>query len=245
MKKLILISAACLLAASLNACQKECPAAAECPPCPDCPASTGVCGVDLPKIDNTLIEVGAEEIALPKPALSDTSLNDALKQRRSVRQYTEESLKLQDVSNLLWAGNGINREDGKRTAPSARNMQSVTMYALFEKGAYKYDHKDHKLVRLSTEDLRPLKQAPMELVFTSNFGGDQPNDDPARALDLAHIRGIDAGTVSQNVALYCATAGLGTVIRMIRERDENMVKALNIADSEYILFNMAVGYEKK
>ena len=248
MKKFLLISLACLSLTAMGACNNSCPnadnaqPAAECPPCPECPSS-GVCGVDLPKTDDTLIQAGAEEIALPKPALPDVSLEEALKNRRSVREYTDQGLKLQDVSNLLWAANGINREDGKRTAPSARNMQSVTIYALFEQGAYKYDHTAHKLIRLTDADMRPLKQAPMELVFTSSFG--DPTDDPAKALDLAHIRGVDAGTVAQNTALYCSAAGLATVIRMIRERNDDFVKALSITDKEYILFNMAIGYEKK
>lgn len=251
MKKIIFLSLVFSSLVTFAACQKECP---ECPQCAykSAPTVSTACGMAedsakdaqpaaKPVADTAVIEAGAEEIVLPKPVLGDVTLEKVLQDRRSVRQYTEDPLKLQDVSNLLWAANGINREDGKRTAPSAMNKQSVTIYATFEKGAYKYDHVNHKLVRLSTEDLRPLKQAPMELIFTSNL----VNDDPAKGLDFALMRGIDSGTVAQNAALYCAAAGLGTVIRMIRQRDEQTVKALNIAENEHILFNMAVGYEKK
>ncbi len=250
--KRILICMAGVVLFGLSACQKPC----ECPECPACAEAT-VCepsavqdaAAEAPAAakagDETLIVAGAEEIVLPKPIAIDVTLTKALEDRRSVRSYdAEKALKLQDVSNLLWSAYGVNREDGKRTAPSARNLQSVTIFALFEKGAYKYDHTAHKLVRLSEADLRPLKVAPMELLMSSNFTGDNA-DDPAKALDFATIRGIDAGVVGQNVHLYCAAAGLATVIRMQRERTEAVVSGLGLTDKDHLIFNMAIGYEQK
>ena len=252
--KRIFICMAGILLFGLSACQKpcECPVSAETAVC-EAPAAQDQAAdqaVQAPAaakvVDETPIVAGTEEIVLPKPVDTEVTLTKALEERRSVRSYdAEKALKLQDVSNLLWSAYGVNREDGKRTAPSAMNKQSVTIYALFEKGAYKYDHTNHKLVRLSEADIRPLKIAPMELMITSNFGSDNPDADPAKALDLATIRGIDSGVVAQNVHLYCAAAGLATVIRMQRQRDEAIVSGLGLSDKDYLIFNMAIGYEQK
>ena len=254
--KRTLICIAGMLLFGLSACQKpcECPVADEPVACgvPEQAAAPEAAAPEAaapeaakPAADETPITAGAEEIVLPKPVATDVTLTKALEERRSVRSYdAEKNLKLQDVSNLLWSAYGVNRPDGKRTAPSARNMQSATIYALFEKGAYKYDHAAHKLIRLSEADLRPLKVAPMELLVTSNFTGDNA-DDPAKAVDYATIRGIDTGVVAQNVHLYCAAAGLATVIRMQRTRDDAIVSGLQLTDNDHLIFNMAIGYEQK
>lgn len=254
MKKLILIFAACSLF-SLAACQNECkcPEPAPCEtaapaaeaPAPAPEAAKPAPEAAKPEMTKTAIEVGGEEIALPKPIPESKSLTECLQARRSIRTYTDEMISLEQLSALLWSGNGINREDGKRTAPSAMNKQSVTIYVTFEKGAYKYDHQNHKLVRLSDQDVRPLKAAPVELLLTSNLVNDKPGDDPAKSLDFALMRGIDSGTVAQNIALYCAAQDIATVIRMQRGDTDALKSALNLADNEYPLFNMALGFESK
>ena len=251
MKKLVLICAACSLF-TLGACQKEC----QCPEPVSCEAAAAreaakpaeeaaKPAAEAAKVEmtKTAIEVGGEEIALPKPIPETKSLTECLQARRSVRTYTDEMISLEQLSGVLWSGNGINREDGKRTAPSARNMQSVSIYVLFEKGAYKYDHKDHKLVRISEGDVRPVKAAPVELLLTSNLAGDT-SDDVEKTLNFILLRGIDSGTVSQNIALYCAAQNIATVIRMQRNDVDVLKSALKLADNEYPLFNMALGFEK-
>ncbi len=183
-------------------------------------------------VAKTAIPFGEAEIALPKPAAATASLTDSLQKRRSIRAYTQDVISLEQLSALLWAANGINREDGKRTAPSAMNKQSVSIFVASEKGAYKYDHVNHKLARVSEDDLRPVKLAPVELIMTSNHENEL-------------IRGIDSGTVSQNVALYCAAEELATVIRMMRGDQSELQKALQIEANDLPLFNMAIGFEKK
>ena len=183
-------------------------------------------------VTKTAINVGEAEIALPKPLPTKATLTEAREKRRSIRAYTDEMLSLEQLSALLWSANGINREDGKRTAPSAMNKQSVTIFAAFEKGTYRYDHKDHKLVLVSNDDLRPVKLAPLELIFTSNG-------------DKEILNGIDAGTASQNAALYCAVEDLATVIRMQRGDQAELQAALKLDPKDVPLFNMAIGFEKK
>ena len=59
-----------------------------------------------------------------------SSVMKALSDRRSDREYANKELSLQDLSDLLWAANGINRPDGKRTAPSALNKQDIDIYVI-------------------------------------------------------------------------------------------------------------------
>ena len=241
-----------LLTMSLVGCSSKCKetvcdcAAAEVVKCDVAQADDVVKGDDkaATKADGEAIVPGAEEIVLPKYAAVDVTLTKSLEKRRSVRAYTDKMPTLQDVSNLLWAANGINREDGKRTAPSARNKQSVTLFVAFEKGTDRYDHTAHKLVRTSESDVRTIKEAPMELIFTSNHVGAPEDTTPEKQQFNALIRGIDAGVVSQNAALYCAAVDLATVIRMYRDRSPELVEALKLTDVDALLFNMAIGYEK-
>ena len=190
--------------------------------------------------DSAPIVAEGETIALPTPVPTAVTLTKALESRRSVRAYGEGMGSIQDVSNLLWSANGINREDGKRTAPSARNLQSVSIYVAFQSGTYFYDFKGHQLVRRTSEDLRSIKEAPMELIFTSNLAP-KPEDDASKQEFYALLRGIDAGTASENAALYCAAAGLGTVIRMYHEPPASVVSALKLDPAEKPLFFMPVG----
>ncbi len=190
--------------------------------------------------DSAPIVAEGETIALPTPVPTAVTLTKALESRRSVRAYGEGMVSIQDVSNLLWSANGINREDGKRTAPSARNLQSVSIYVAFQSGTYFYDFKGHQLVRRTSEDLRSIKEAPMELIFTSNLAPN-PEDDASKQEFYALLRGIDAGTASENAALYCAAAGLGTVIRMYHEPPASVVSALKLDPAEKPLFFMPVG----
>lgn len=182
---------------------------------------------------NTPIAVGEAEISLPKPLPVKATLTETLQKRRSIRSYTDQMISLEQLSGLLWSANGVNRDNGMRTAPSARNQQSVSLFVTFEKAAYRYDHTAHKIIRVAEGDLRPVKAAPVELIVTSAFP------------DNELIQGIDAGVVSENAALYCAAEDLATVIRMMRGDQSELQKALGMEPNNRPLFNMAVGYEAK
>jgi hypothetical protein len=79
---------------------------------------------------------------------------EALSARQSGRSFSDRAVELRRLSNLLWAAFGINREDGRRTAPSARNRQEIDLYVALESGLYLYDAAAHRLVQLLTENLR-------------------------------------------------------------------------------------------
>jgi nitroreductase len=78
----------------------------------------------------------------------------AFAQRASVHEWSEKDLGLQDLSDLLWAADGVNRPDGRRTAPSAMNAQDVDIYVFMKDGAYKYDAAAHALAPIVAGDYR-------------------------------------------------------------------------------------------
>ena len=185
-------------------------------------------------------------VALPTPQTSGGKpLMQALKERKSVRDFGPELLSRQVLSNLLWAAWGINREDGRRTAPSASNRQEIDVYVIMADGAYVYDAKANALKPVAQTDMRKLAgtqeyaaDAPVNLVYvadTAKLGG----DDAAR---LA-IANADTGFISQNVYLFCASEGLATVVRASVDRAD-LGKALNLRADQRIILAQSVGYAK-
>ena len=120
----------------------------------------------------------SKPIPLPAPKLdSSKSFAQALKDRKTTREYSTQNLPEQTISNLLWAAWGINRPDsGRRTAPSALNRQEIELYIATDKGIYLYDPKGHALVPVASGDFRqqtytqaPFKDAPVHLVFVADL----------------------------------------------------------------------------
>src|ERR1017187_3161987 len=97
-----------------------------------------------------------KSIQLPSPQTEiGKPLMQALKQRQSSRSFASKPLPPQELSNLLWAADGINRpESGKRTAPSAVNWQEVDVYVALPQALYLYEAKTHTLVPAVGKDLR-------------------------------------------------------------------------------------------
>ncbi|MCU0580457.1 MAG: nitroreductase family protein, partial [Desulfobacterota bacterium] len=82
-------------------------------------------------------------------------LEKALQERKSVRSYDSgRILSLGEISRLLWAADGVNRDNGKRTAPSALARYPVEVLAALPQGVYRYEPKPHRLIRVLTEDIR-------------------------------------------------------------------------------------------
>jgi SagB-type dehydrogenase family enzyme len=169
-----------------------------------------------------------------------------LKERKSVRAFSSQDLSEQTLSNLLWAACGINRPDGRRTAPSAMNRQEIDIYVVTAKGAWLYDAKEHLLKPVAAGDLRTLagtqewvKEAPVNLVYvadTAKMGG---GDEEARTL----YSGADTGFIAQNVYLYCASEELATVVRASVDRPA-LSKALGLRPEQKIILAQTVGHPK-
>ena len=189
-----------------------------------------------------------DSVALPKPVTTGGKpLMQALSERQTTRAFTEEKLSPQMLSNLLWAAFGINRPDGKRTAPSAVNWQEVQIYVVMAEASYLYDPKANRLEPVATGDLRPLTgtqdfvaKAPVNLVYVSDSAKTTRVEEPDRSL----YSGADVGFIAQNVYLFCASEGLGTVVRGSVKKPE-LAKALNLNTDQKVVLSQTVGYPKR
>ena len=191
-------------------------------------------------------DVALADIRLPAPRMEGGKpLLTALKERQSSRAFSAKPLPMQLVSDLLWAAFGINRPDSdKRTAPSARNWQEIDVYVVMPEGAYLYDAKGNTLRAVVKGDFRGqtgmqpfVAAAPINLVLVA----DPSRMKGASAGDLALYYGADAAFISQNVYLFCASEGLGTVVRGLVDR-QALAEALKLPDSLRIVFAQTVGY---
>jgi SagB-type dehydrogenase family enzyme len=190
-----------------------------------------------------------QTIQLPAPQMDGgMPLMKALKLRCTTREYAADALPAQELSNLLWAACGINRPDiGKRTAPTAMNKQEIDVYAALPEGLYLYDAKAHSLNLVVAQDLRGatgkqefVKDAPVNLVFVANYT--RMGEGPQEMKDF--YAAMDTGYISQNVYLYCASAGLVTVARGWVDKDA-LAKAMNLGADQKIMLAQTVGYPKK
>jgi SagB-type dehydrogenase family enzyme len=194
-------------------------------------------------------DVSAREFAridLPAPDIEGgVPLMRALALRHTSRSFDTRELPPQALSNLLWAAAGINRpESGKRTAPTARNWQEIDIYVAMEEGLYLYDPDQHALIPVLAGDLRALTGtqdfaawAPVNLVYVADYNrmGKAP-EDVKKAYSWA-----DTGFIAQNVYLYCASAGLASVVRGLVDREE-LEKAMELPGHKHVVFGHTVGY---
>lgn len=174
-------------------------------------------------------------------------LMDALAKRATSRAFDPvKEIPAQDLANLLWAAFGVNRTDGRRTAPSARNFRETDIYVLTRAGVFVYDAPGHRLQRISEEDVRALggmqpfvKDAPVTLVYVADLTrmGTGPKED--RML-MAHL---DVGFVAENASLYCASVGLATGVRAMIDRAA-LAPKLQLRESQVIVLAQSVGYPK-
>ena len=188
-------------------------------------------------------------IQLPQPQMEGGKpLMQALKERRSTREYSDRKLSDQVLSNLLWAANGVNRPDGKRTAPSARNWQEVDVYVATADGVFLYDAPANALKEVLTEDIRALTGrqpfvggAPVNLIYVADLAKTgRRASDATRDTSSA----VAAGCITQNVYLFCASEGLNTVVRGIVPRDELGAK-MQLRPEQRILLAQTIGYPRE
>ena len=185
-------------------------------------------------------------LELPAPQKTGgMPLMEALAKRKTARSFDAKELPVQQLSNLLWASFGINRPDGKRTAPSAKNWQEVDLYVLLKSGAFLYEAKAHRLNPILAEDIRALggtqafvKNAPVTLLFVADLA--RADGEASQRRELAHA---DVGFISQNVYLYCASEGLATGVRAGMDRAALGLK-LKLRPEQLLVLAQSVGYPK-
>lgn len=187
-------------------------------------------------------------IELPPPQTEGgMPLMQALKQRHSTRELSPQPLPPQVLSDLLWAATGVNRPDtGKRTAPTARDWREIDVYLATAEGTYRFDPDAHALRLVLRQDVRALTglqdfvaEAPLNLVYVADLDRMQGTTAEHQLLYSA----TDAGFVAQNVYLYCASAGLATVVRGSIDR-EALGAALGLRPSQRVVLAQSVGYPR-
>lgn len=185
------------------------------------------------------------QIDLPRPDLrSGMPLMAALSFRCSTREFSGESLTPQALGELLWAADGINRGiTGGHTAPSAHAFNEIDIYVALPSGVYRYDAPEHRLVLKHAIDARNMTgyqdfvgTAPLDLVYVVRTS--KLLDMPPQQRDV--FSAVAAGAIAQNVSLYCASAGLGTVVRgWINHR--LLADALRLNEDELPILAQTVG----
>ena len=193
-------------------------------------------------------------IVLPDPITDGTvSLEKTLSLRRSVRNYIQQPLSLEEVSQLLWAGQGINDERGFRTAPSAGATYPLELFVLvnnvegLRKGIYHYHVRDHQMEMIDEREIEAelaraalsqsmISEAGIVVVFAAIY---------ERTTNRYNERGIryihnEVGHVGQNIHLQAAALNLGTVA-IGAYRDEEVEALLNLGEEYHVLYLMPVG----
>ena len=181
----------------------------------------------------------ASDIVLPQPQTTGgMPLMEALSKRKSTREFsTNKRLTDQQLANLLWAACGYNRED-KLTIPTALNKQEVSVYVITPEGAWTYAAKEHKLVQVTDKDVRDYAAA-QEYAKKALLNIAIVSDKELMENDL--YAGTDAGAAMQNIYLWCAANGIGTVTRGSFDK-EGLAKALNLKPSQRVILVQTVGY---
>lgn len=168
----------------------------------------------------------AAAVPLPPPRLKGTvSIEEALAARRSVRSFSRRPLALEDLSQLLWAAQGITDSRGYRTAPSAGALYPLELFvvagtvASLPAGVYRYQSREHRLLSVAEGDRRTrlaeaaldqsaIREAPAVIAIAANYGRTTAKY-RERGVRYVHI---EAGHAAQSLCLQATALGLGTVV---------------------------------
>jgi nitroreductase len=191
-------------------------------------------------------EVETTKVLPPPRATGGKPLIDALKLRRSIREYADRSLPPQVLSDLLWAAFGVNRPSGDRTAPYWRHVMVIDVYAALADGAWLYDPKQHRLERRLDADVRSqtgtqdfVGTAPLNLIYVAHGERMQDISPEERRLYAS----VDTGFIGQNVYLFCASEGLATVFRGSVDT-KKLGATMQLGDGQFVTFAQSVGYPR-
>ncbi len=184
---------------------------------------------------------------------SGVSIEAALQARRSVRSYSRTPLRLTDISQLLWAAQGVNRKNGMRTAPSAGALYPLEIYLVvgnvddLPAGVYKYLPQAHEIFQVDDADKRlELRLAGLgqgcidaaaAVIVIAGVYDRTAAKYGRRAERYVHL---EAGHASQNIYLQAVSLRLGTVAVGAFD-DERVKKTLSMDKDEYPLYIMPVG----
>jgi len=211
-------------------------------------ASAGLLSSGAFAATQTVLAQEATAMELPPPRTDGGKpLIQALRWRRSIREYTDKPLAAQVLSDLLWAAFGINRPAiGDRTAPYWRHVMVIDIYAAMADGVWLYEPKRHALIPHLSTDIRAqtgtqdfVGTAPLNLIYVAH--GERMQDISAE--DRRLYASVDTGFIGQNVYLFCASEGLASVFRGAVDY-QTLAKAMKLGAGQFVTFAQTVGYPK-
>jgi len=206
-------------------------------------------GFTLSMAPDVIFAEEPKPLQLLRPAEgAGNSFLQLLWKRKSSREFSPKALPLEVLSNLLWAAFGINRSDGRRTAPTASNRQEIDVYAATAAGLYLYEAKTNRLNPLMGEDIRGMttsrqsfvKEVPVNLIYVADYSKMSKVPDEMKGIYSAAATGF----ISQNVYLYCASEGLSTVVRASMDRPA-LARAMKLRPEQRVVLAQSVGYPRK
>jgi SagB-type dehydrogenase family enzyme len=195
--------------------------------------------------------VSAAPETLPPPERrGPLSLEEAIRARRSVREFGPAEISPRELSQLLWAAQGVTGDGGLRAAPSAGALYPLEVYVVLPSGCFHYDPARHRLVRRATRDLRsalesaalgqrPIADAPAVFVIAAVEARTRRKYGARTERYVA----MEAGHAAQNLLLQAVALGLGGV--PIGAFDNGRVaRALALPAGERPLYLLPVGHPR-
>ncbi len=212
-----------------------------------CGISVSKTAVSLPneKTGQTPIPIReGEKIQLLSPQTQGgTPFFEVLAKRKTTRVFKKEIPDLQTLSNLLWAADGINRPDGRRTAPSALNSQEISIFVILPNGVYRYQPAENALQRRAEGNFQDLagtqsyaKEVPVTFVYVADLN--RSNCPPESQEPYARV---DCGFIGQNVYLFAAASGLASAFRGSIDRVA-LSKLFKLGERQIVLYAQSIGY---
>ena len=179
------------------------------------------------------------------------SLEEALAARRSVREFRREPITDRELSQLLWAAQGITTPEGLRTAPSAGALYPLDVWVATASGFYHYEPHKHRLTRHLERDLRPdihraafmqevILQASAVLVIAAVYERMARKYGEQRTPRYVHM---EAGHSAQNLLLEAVALGLGGVL-IGAFNDREVEKVFSLPADQKPLYLIPVGHPR-
>jgi len=196
-------------------------------------------------------------VILPEPDKDGgKSVLASLIERKTNRNISSRELPVQILSNILWAGFGINRNMSGfnkkgRTAPSASNSQEIYLYVALSAGVYVYEPEGHKLLPVAAGDFRARSgrgsaaRAPLNIFYIADISRyDLGPSQPDRSIGDPEVQKsyyyTDTGFIAQNIYLCAASLGLAAWFHNCDKL--YTVKEFRLKPAQKVLFAQTVGY---
>ncbi len=199
-------------------------------------------------IVNIPVSSQAKDIVLEKPKSNiNLDLITAFQLRKSTKSFSTKEISFEDLSTILWAANGVNRPDGKRTAPSSYGRHYTNLYVISSGGVHLYDPHEHELAFVTAENIKKqiarqkyVGEASHIILMTAALSKFHPKvKEEAKEL----VGYATAGFIGQNIYLITNALDLGASF-VLGIKKEVIREKLKLKEDEIPLCVMPIGYPK-